>query len=70
MSEGPTQRPRPRLINHAAVRRVLLEEYAQWGHAKKRRRVSPAILEEIENAFYRFLVAQASQDLVGRTIKP
>jgi len=64
------ERSKPKFVNRRVVRRFLLDQYGQWGHEKKRKNVSSAVLEEIidhlEAGVERFIIAQASQDFAGR----
>lgn len=59
-----------KLINRSAVRVLLLEQYAQWGHAKKRHNIAASVvkdtLEYLEDTANRYIVAVSAQGFPGR----
>jgi hypothetical protein len=59
-----------KLINRSAVRALLLEQYAKWGHSKKRHNISSSVVNEtlhyLEDSANRHIVAVAAQGFPGR----
>lgn len=59
-----------KLINRSAVRALLLEQYAQWGHSTKRKNVATAVVKEtlgyLESSANRYIVTVAAQGFPGR----
>jgi len=59
-----------RLLNRSAVRALLLEQYGQWGHAKKRHNVATSVMndtmEHLEGSVRRFIIGIAGQGFPGR----
>ena len=59
-----------KLINRSAVRALLLEQYSQWGHQKKRHNIASSVVNEtreyLEDSAHRHIVAVAAQGFPGR----
>lgn len=59
-----------KLINRSAVRALLLDQYAQWGHTKKRHNIAASVVDEtysyLEDSANRHICAVAAQGFPGR----